>query len=205
VREVAAVAARLQEEASHEQEQLTARELEAVGAEVGIDPAFIQQALAQIAGQSATARLERSRRIEFGSLVGALALPLIWGGLAYLCGSSHGLAQFSTLIAPAPLSLLLGFVAGRKSAGTAAGISLNVALAPALALMLTRMHSTNVEGPTVLYVMIGSVLLGWLGRVAAGLRAEYFPLPSTRRSVTREELLSLLVDLRAQAEAVEGR
>jgi hypothetical protein len=205
LRQITLLAEQLQAQEHRRDEQLTARDVEAVGAEVGIEPDFMRQALAEVASRPALARLEHGRRAEFWSLVGALALPLVWGAVAYLCGFSHGLQQFLTLIAPAPLALILGFVAGRKSAGIAAGISLVVSLAPALSLMLTRMHSHNVEGPTVLYVMIGSLLLGWLGRVAAELRAEYFPLPSARQSVTREEMLSLIATLQPETDGNQPR
>src|SRR5438876_12225608 len=46
LRKVAALASRLQ---SRHQETLTAREMQAIGAEVGLEPAFIQQALTHLA------------------------------------------------------------------------------------------------------------------------------------------------------------
>src|SRR5438105_3690762 len=127
VRKVAALASRLQQQQSQHQEELTARELESVGAEVGLEPAFIQQALSQVDAQSQAAGQERSRRAEFWSMVGAFAFPLLWGTLAYLCGFSPGLMRFFTLVAPAPMALLLGFLAGRKGAGFTAGLALVLA------------------------------------------------------------------------------
>jgi hypothetical protein len=143
VHEITSLAEALQEREHHRSGNLIATEVEAAGAEVGIAPDFIRRAISEVNQRAAAARLAHGRRVEFGSLLGALLFPLVWGALAYWCGFSHGLQQFFTLIAPAPLALILGFVAGRKSAGTIAGISLMLSLAPALSEMLTRMHSHN--------------------------------------------------------------
>jgi hypothetical protein len=65
VRKVAALAARLQ---GQQQEGVTAQEMEAIGAEVGLESAFIRQALAHLTGGQAAhtalaPRVERGKRI----------------------------------------------------------------------------------------------------------------------------------------------
>jgi hypothetical protein len=65
VRKVASLAARLQ---SQQQEGVTAQEMEAIAAEVGLESAFIRQALARLTGGQGThtalaPRVEREKRI----------------------------------------------------------------------------------------------------------------------------------------------
>lgn len=75
LRKVTALATRLQ---SQKQEMLTGREIQAVGAEVGLEPAFIQQALAQIAPEQQRAEVEKVRKKRFWRLFGSFSLPLFW-------------------------------------------------------------------------------------------------------------------------------
>src|SRR5262249_46688438 len=82
LRKVASLAERLKE---RRLEMVTAREMEAVGAEVGLEPTFIHEALAQLESQRRpVADLEWARRQEFGQALGAFGIGAAWGALAYL-------------------------------------------------------------------------------------------------------------------------
>jgi hypothetical protein len=165
-----------------------------------LEPAFIRQALARVTGSSPAAVRERSRQAEFRGFAAALAVPLLWGSLAYACAFSLGLMRFFTLVAPAPLALLIGWMSGRKGAGFAAGSALILTLAPTLALLVDRLKVQDGEGVVILYILIGSLVAGWLGRQGARLRDYYFPLASPERLISRQELERLVGALQQQLE-----
>src|SRR5437016_2374064 len=90
LQKVAALAERLQ---GQHQETLTATDIEAVGREVGLEPAFIHQALAQVAeaqgkparteaAAPAVATTERARRREFFGIVSAWGTVLAYAAFA---------------------------------------------------------------------------------------------------------------------------
>src|SRR5437667_7907251 len=72
--QVAALATRLQ---SARQETLTVREIEAIGAEVGLEPAFIREALTQLTTEQPRPSPEKRRKTGFWSLIAAWSLPLL--------------------------------------------------------------------------------------------------------------------------------
>jgi hypothetical protein len=81
LRKVTALAARLQ---SEKQETLTAREIEAIGAEAGLEPAFIQQALAQVIGGQPAPSLEKAKKGRFWRLVAAFGILLFSSMVLFL-------------------------------------------------------------------------------------------------------------------------
>src|SRR5262249_14789007 len=111
LRKVAALAGRLQ---NQKQETLTAREIEAIGAEAGLEPAFIQQALAQLAGSQPRPDRKKASPNELWPPVAIFSAPLVWGALSWLVRDSHSLAPLFWIVLPAPLALLLGFLSGQK-------------------------------------------------------------------------------------------
>jgi hypothetical protein len=111
LRKVAALAGRLQ---NQKQETLTAREIEAIGAEAGLEPAFIQQALAQLAVSQPGAVSEKPEPKELWSPVAIFGAPLVWGVLSWLLRDSPSLAPLFVFILPAPLASCLGSSRARK-------------------------------------------------------------------------------------------
>jgi class 3 adenylate cyclase len=209
LRKVTALAARLQ---SQKQETLTAREIEAVGAEVGLEIPFIRQALAQIASRRPRLRAAEGHRskTEFRSVLLAWGGALLWGALAYLPWTYTGLTTFFAFSSPVPLALLLGYTAGQRRAGFMAGLALAVALAPTLyrlsfAFNLARSHDEPWARDMALvysfwYVIGGGLLAGLLGWQGARLREQSLPAAPTRPTVSRQDLSGLLFALQSQLE-----
>src|SRR5438067_8753738 len=65
------------------QELMTAEQVEALGAEVGLDREAVKQALAYVARQPAVPVVARAPQVEFWWMVAALAVPVLFGILAY--------------------------------------------------------------------------------------------------------------------------
>src|SRR5436305_275314 len=144
LRKVTALAERLKE---RHLETITAREMEAVGAEVGLDPAFIQEALAQLAAppvpQAAGGLVPapstaptRPKRAEFWSALAAWAIAFIVPAFTLLI-SSQGLTSTGELFievacvaAPLPLAGVVGLLAGQRKTGLASAAALGAGFAP---------------------------------------------------------------------------
>jgi class 3 adenylate cyclase len=178
------LASRLQGE---HQETLTAREIEAIAVEVGLDPAFIRQALAQLSVEQTQAALEKARKRKFWSLVATFAFPFLWGTLALLGQSPHW-KTFFTLVTPLPLAVLLGLFSGQKKIGFWSAVTLILVL------------SVTIFPFTFLYAPFAP-LVGLLGKWGAALREEHFPVPSTPPGEMRPSLLKLLFALQSQLES----
>jgi class 3 adenylate cyclase len=207
LRKVTALASRLQ---SRTQEALTAREMEVIGAEVGLEPGFIQQALAQLAAEQTRTGPPTSRQTELWSLVGAGGGALLWGLIGIILAGLpvHPIisACFS-LLAPAAVAALLGFMAGTKKAGFAIGALSFLAMAPTFFRLLfwlsdssSRFIEPSVPFFTAVYTVLGSLLGGWLGAQGAKLRQQRFPAFSIYPSLPRTSLLQLLFTLQRQLE-----
>ncbi|MFN3650538.1 MAG: adenylate/guanylate cyclase domain-containing protein [Armatimonadota bacterium] len=200
VRKVTALAQQLQD---RQQETLTARQIEEIGGEVGLAPGFIRQALARLR-QTPADELERQRRAEFKELLAAWLFTAFWGAAAWFLRFDTGWVNgFTTVVAPAPLALLLGFLTGKDRAGACAGLALMATLAPTFHHEYLRMsHEFNGLG----YVVFGgpvAAILGWQG---ARLRSHFFPRKDAPRTpLGRAELLDLLFSLQSQLEGQRQR
>ncbi|HLK61625.1 MAG TPA: hypothetical protein VKU00_34070 [Chthonomonadaceae bacterium] len=243
LRKVTALAARLQ---SERQEYLTASEMEAIGAEVGLEPEFIRQALAQHTEQAALAEKQaqeereqetqlaqslqttqqiqtqsvqqvnevRSSKVEFLAAVMALTLPVFWGALAYMSKFSPGLMTLFTLISPAPLTALMGFLSGRKSVGITSALMMVLALAPTFPylffsnLMRDQIDPGMYFGAMFAYALFATPMIASLGALGATLRERFFPQGIERqqqqvtRNVSRSEVLHTMQAIQTQ---MEGR
>lgn len=183
LRQALALASTLQ----HQQPAVySARDIETAGAEVGLEPAVIREAL-QVLTHPAAPRADRARRKEFFSLLAALAVGPVSGMTAYALwcaaqGSSYWVGVLmapATLIAPVLLSVAQGFVAGRKAAGFTAGVWLALCLAPSFWWWVYSAGAFEVASwcAAILYLLLGGSLAGSLGVLGAAARAHYFPAP----------------------------
>lgn len=234
LRKVTALATRLQHD---HHETLTAREMEAIGVEVGLEPEFIHQAIAQLEEEHARMEQERKRqeeeeqqeeqlaeqrsklhrnavltgtvqhtetsatKSEFYSVCAALAVPMLFGFLAYYFKSGTmsgalgiyprtGVMQMFTLVAPLPLALMQGFAVGKKRVGFIAAATLILALAPTVPFISASSPEQYQEilrdtwghlPEMMLYMMMALPVAGALGVVGAWIRQYYFPF-SGRKS-----------------------
>jgi class 3 adenylate cyclase len=212
---VTALAERLQ---SRQAETLSARDIEAIGTEVGLEPAFVRQALAELAAESRPAVAEprpsidsvvAARRVEFRSMLAAWSGALLAGLVALIGAGSPAWVLFWAVGAVLPLAVLLGFLAGKKGAAFTAGFALICALAPALQIAF-GIEMRHGPLPFLPYIMFGGPLAGWLARQGAKLREYYSPLPEPKAAlpaapVSRPALLSLLFALQRQLEGQKQR
>lgn len=213
---VAALAARLQ---NRRQETLSVPEMEEIGAEVGLDPAFIRQALSELSETGPVAIREMpSRRTEFQSVVGALMLPLLWSVL-----SAVGVYAWSTRFPYSPdfhlfmhqhltqvflgstftvgaVGMALGLLAGKKKTGAVAGLLTVIASLPAV----TQLFPLYSDPLSVLWALLMAPLTGFIGWQGARIREHYYPLPSAKQPVSRQEWLNLLFLLERRLELQKG-
>jgi hypothetical protein len=95
LRKVTALAARLQ---SQKQETLTRGEMEAIGAEVGVDPTFVRQALQTVgAGQAKSIRQGAPTRQTLSIIATYICMPLV-GVLLYLFPGYQGYVMTAALL-----------------------------------------------------------------------------------------------------------
>src|SRR5262249_25842387 len=153
-------------------ETLTASQMEQVGTEVGLDAAFVRLALAHIGKSKSIDLISRVSKVEFYSVVFALAFPLVWASIAFLSteptvlsyrGFASPILTFFVQVTPAPLAALMGFIAGKKRVGLLSGISLALALTP----LFTKAIAGFWDGPTIIALPL---LGGWLGYLGASIR-----------------------------------
>ncbi len=223
IRKVTALAARLQRE---HQDTLTADEMEAIGLEVGLQPAFIHQAIAHLEAQHQAEReseLENqteqtqelqettehpTRSGEFVAALCALALPLAWGPMAYMWHSSPGFMTLFTLLTPAPLTALMGFLTGRKKLATLSAALLLLSLSPTFPYLYYRhLYPDQIDGGMMmgaifLYNLFGIPAATYFGSLGASLRQAYFPLAAHHGDtpvVSKEEMQSLLTTMQQQS------
>jgi len=224
LRKVTALAARLQHE---QQETFTAEEIEAIGAEVGLQPALIRQALvrldeerrpaeprkvlARAEGRRASSSIvpaERWDRSEVLSALTALGIPFWWTGMASVVAGSMNrgpddftafLMMFMIFAGPIPLSVGLGFLAGRwKVALASVGT-----LVMMLALVLLASGGGGPVGymvvPTLMYILVGLPVTGTMAWWGTALRQRFLPSrteEAPRAEPPREERIArpVLVD-----------
>jgi hypothetical protein len=196
---VAALATRLQ---SRQQETLTVPEMEEIGAEVGLDPAFMRQAMVELMAEShppeaARIDMKAARKAEFWSVVGALGFSLFWGLLASLAPVAYDLRVPSEY--HAHFFATSAFVAGFLTA---------LASTPAINQAFNSMFSPSpfsLFAPTFYWGLLMIPLASLLGWQGARLRAHYFPLASSKLPVSRLELLDVPFALQSRLEGQKQR
>lgn len=183
LRKVVNLATRLQ---NRHEEMLTEAQIEAIGAEIGLEPAFIRQALDQLSGRSARPTLDRAKRSKLLSLAAAFTLPVLWGILALTLKGDHAWTAFTALIAPIPLCGFLGFLTGKKEIAGLPAMELVMAVSPA------------VWPFTFLYLGVGLPAANALGKLGASIRQEHFSDLVGGESVSRQDLLRQLFTVQSQ-------
>lgn len=128
-------------------ERLSAEEIEGIAKEIGIESAFVREALQQVVRDKVGRRLDRVKEDKppshshaaFWSTFGAFLIPLVWASIAFFVSNGDlTTGKFFTLMAPLPLALIIGFIAGNRKVGFVASLVLVLALWPALDRVLTR-------------------------------------------------------------------
>jgi hypothetical protein len=201
------LAERLQAE---HQATLTAREIEDIGKEVGLDPVFIQRALAQVTARRrrtkpAASGGRRIRKSEFWTTLAAFALPPLYAFLA--AKAVHAPAQIlAALIAPLPIAGALGLLTGKKKIGFLAGMELAVALCFLYLAYMGKGHYylrlPDVMHAAGIFLLGGIPTLGGLGALGAWLREQLQPSAPQEgtQEVSEPGLLVLLSALQTQVE-----
>jgi hypothetical protein len=201
------LAERLQAE---HQATLSAYEIEEIGKEVGLDPVFIQKALAHVTAKQRKTKTtaSRGRRIgkaEFWTTLAAFAIPPLYAFLA--AEAVHAPARIlAALIAPLPIAGALGFLTGKKKTGFLVGMELAVALFFVFLAYVGRGHG-YIRFPDVMHAagvfLLGGIpVLGGLGALGAALREKLLPPapPESAQDVSQPGLLMLLSALQTQVE-----
>ena len=228
IRKVTALAARLQRE---HQDTLTAGEMESIGLEVGLQPAFIHQAISNLEAQhQAEQTIENEtgeqmtnaeiisehpvRSSEFVAALCALSLPLFWGPMAYMWHTSPGVMTLFTLLTPAPLAALMGFLTGKKKLSTMSAALLMLSLSPTFPFLYYRhLYTEQIDGGMMtgaifLYNMFGIPAATYFASMGASLRQTYFPLNSRNHEeavVSKQEMQGLLSSMQQQTAATPMR
>ena len=145
---------------------------------------------------------------EFYSACAAMALPFVFGFLAWhfkstqwmggllTDGYSHpvtvvrpGMLTGFTMIAPVPLALMMGFLAGKKRVAFAASAAMMFALAPTFPFLLESgrsyfnilRHLSDYTGEMFGYVFFGLPVVGLMAIAGAWARRTYFPFGGKAR------------------------
>ncbi|HZO89891.1 MAG TPA: hypothetical protein VFB38_16295 [Chthonomonadaceae bacterium] len=201
---VTALASQLQ---NRHQETLTAQQMEAIGAEVGLEPAFVRQALGLLSEKRA--RIERTRTLwkEFWSRenrqkAAAFLFPLLWGLLTFSIPYTalNGAWPLTAL----PVAGVLGFLAGQKKVGFEVGAETLLILI--LATLVTSAAHPDIAGNhdlgwTIPVTVVLTPISGLFGLWGASIRARFFPqrsAPSSLQTMSRQELLDLFFTLQRQ-------
>lgn len=225
IRKVTALAARLQRE---HQDTLTAGEMESIGLEVGLQPAFIHQAISNLEAQHQAEQeteTEQNEQLttaesiaehpvrsgEFVAALCALSLPLFWGPMAYMWHSSPGFMTLFTLLTPAPLAALMGFLTGKKKLSTMSAALLMLSLSPTFPFLYYRhLYPEQIDGGMMtgaifLYNLFGIPAATYFASMGSTLRQTYFPLGSGRGEetlVSKQEMQGLLSSMQEQQATV---
>lgn len=221
IRKVTALAARLQRE---HQDTLTAGEMESIGLEVGLQPAFIHQAISSLEAQHqaeqeteneqneqmTTVEVSAEHSVHSGEFVAALcalSLPLFWGPMAYMWHSSAGIMTLFTLLTPAPLAALMGFLTGKKRLSTLSAALMMLSLSPTFPFLYYRhLYPEQIDGGMMtgaifLYNVFGIPAATYFASMGASLRQTYFPLGSRHTEdavVSKQEMQGLLSSMQQQ-------
>ena len=200
----------------HREETLSVQEIENIGAELGTNPAFLRQALTQVRAGKRQASEDEARKREFAAAVGPLAAPIILGVVVFITSyllwphpllvepldrealGKAGLARLLALIAPLPLSLLLGFLSGKRGVGFLAGLMMAFAMSPALAYLTEIMGTSNSADTPIFYATLGGLVNGGLGWLGARVHEHYFSTRQAVSKLSRLDLIEALHDIQKQ-------
>jgi class 3 adenylate cyclase len=204
LRKIIHLATRLQ---NRHEDSLTAQQVETIGAEVGLEPAFVRQALSHLDSKPSTVKTGGEKAAEFRSLMTALGLPVLAASLAFIGRTNPDLRNFYLFMLPAPLAGYCGFLSGKKFFGVMIGIGLILGLSPTFYYGIFN-HLQGLSGEpgasamfgTLFYVVLGPFVTGGLGEFGAWLRQQYFPPSSAPSVVSRQDLLDQLYTLKSQLE-----
>ncbi|MCC2671863.1 MAG: hypothetical protein K0Q72_4334 [Armatimonadetes bacterium] len=207
LKKVTSLAQRLQAE---QRETLTAREIETVGVEVGLDPSFIRTALAHLEDHELKRRapldgVENGELVLIGTGAVLMAILAFFMSLGPNYNSSGMLLLW--LVLPALFPGLVGFFSRRSKLGLLTGIA--IILCNLIAGVLVTMHEPGAGNGMLMagfiYVLFGLPIagsMGWLG----GWAREKLSAPAQRQErastaePTRRELLEAVVHLQRQLE-----
>jgi hypothetical protein len=200
-RRVVELAARLQQE---DQDRQTVHQIVDAAREIGLEPEYVQRAIAQIQAEKAvtptivraeTPPVTLAYRAEYRRFVTAMVAPMGLGALAFALKDVIGLAVLFSVILPIPLSCLLGFLTGRKRVGFVTGMLLIIALMPTIYHLgihnFYRAMPRDIYQPwfqgsahtvgqqaAFLYTFLGLPMAGLLGLFGAWTRQRYLPHPA---------------------------
>jgi class 3 adenylate cyclase len=224
IQRIVSLASRL--EHTH-QETMTASEVEQLGADVGLDRAFVRKALAQMAEQGDTTNSAASQRNSSANRTSAAVLgskeeflawlisfniPIVHSVLAFFLGrpSPNGAVApelFAFLALPLLLSWVPGFLTARKRAGILFGLWYATCLT--VTTFLVYPHSgagdSLMAWPTIVdwlqYAVPGTIL----GAIGAWLRARMSPprwlKGSDKPTLGRQALLDQFFALQKELES----
>jgi class 3 adenylate cyclase len=206
LKKVATLAERLQQES---RESLTAGEIERIGCEVGLQPAFVRAALAQVVvgettGSSAAAS-ETAPYVAIG--IGTALYSLVTYSISAAQQSSETALIMLWLVLPLFLPAFVGGITRRAKLGLAFGVALILMLLLTGCLLTLRFGGPGNENFWLmawLYALIGGSLAGGSGWLSGWCRQR--PERRPRRRVVRpgkpdrQELLGTLFELQRQLE-----
>jgi class 3 adenylate cyclase len=224
LREVTLLAQRLQET---QQETMTAAEVVAVGAEVGLAPGFVRQALALMERQrgvvedSKTTDLEPAEGAPAWRQLAAAVAPWIWASMGY--ATALGFSGqwvppvFFFLLGPIPLAYTLGRTFKERWQGLLVGSEVAITLYLAILGLMASTGSILPESVTqsLIYLlpllgscslagMAGAVLgnksWGKLGEKSSPARRVPKPSAAMVKRLSRPVMLRLLFELQRQLE-----
>jgi len=198
LKKVAALAERLQHE---RRETLSAREIESIGTEVGLQPAFVRAALSQVVAEEETSELtDKGAYVGIG--VGAALISILTYVTSITDQSAGWQMVFFWLVLPVLLPALVGWITKRAKLGLATGLAI-IHTHVLAGLMLTMRFGGRSDPQfwqvAFFYALIGVMLAGGAGWFSGWLRER--PKPRRRPQVAepnRRELLGTLFALQQE-------
>ena len=121
-----------QELQNRHQGKLTLSEIEAIGTELGLAPQYVREAVDRVTRKGVRPRLRtpvETRAIPIRLLI---TIPILWGFCTFLVASqppTDGAAFLMLVGGPAVLSMLVGYLAGRRKEGILASLGVLLAVA----------------------------------------------------------------------------
>lgn len=197
VQKMVALAAQLEQ---NQQETMTASQVEAIGADVGLDPAFVRKALEQFELQetakkstgkqstssktgSATSGVLRTRE-ELRAWIAAFAIPVLHAIAAYAVISDGSMADDMSphavevaflVVSPILLSWLPGYLTGRKRAGILSGIWYGLCMMSAALVLHPVVGARSFQELVTGFAALSMVPEAILSTVGAWVRARISP------------------------------
>lgn len=190
LRKVVDLATRLK---SQREETLTGRQIEAIGAELDLEPELIRQALARVVAEHPQPPRRSREQSQLRSLAAAFMLPVLWGLLAFVWRGDTALLLLFSLIGLLPAAGFLGFLTGKKDLAALFATELVLALAPATFPFC------------FIHVPLAWPFARWAALRGADLRQEHCPGSLGDRSVSRHDLLQQLFEIQGHLETQKLR